>query len=149
MLPWQSLLCCWGDRWDGKEHLREEEDRSGLLTLLSVFLIYFQETSILQCGSGLLYGGGGEFWNPPRGESQERGCQDSEQSIANGSGLIRSTEGALEKARAPFSISKKLTGSAPVSRVSPSSLPTASTCSREQESQVTLHCPPSLGSGNG
>lgn len=71
----------------GQLNLGEKEDRPGLLTLLSIFLIYFQETSILQCGSGLLYGAE-QFWNPPRGESQERGCLDSEQSIANVSGLI-------------------------------------------------------------
>lgn len=132
----------------GQLNQGEKEDRLGLLTLLSVFFIYFQETSILQCGSGLLYGAE-QFWNPPGGESQERGCLDSEQSIANVSGLIRSTEGALEKAWAPFSISEVLTGRAPVSRVSPSSLPIASTVLKKARVPGHPALPPSLGSGNG
>lgn len=114
-----------GDRLDGKELETRlppldssvwEKRRTDLAYSHSYqsFFIYCQETSILQCGSVLLCGAE-LFWNPARRESQERGCVDSEQSIANVSGLIRSTEDALEKAWAPYSISEKLIDNAPVS----------------------------------
>lgn len=158
--PWQSLLCCWGRQvgWEGtwntpspfgQRNLGEKEDRPGLLTFLSVFFIYCQETSILQCGSVLLYGAE-QFWTPARRESQERGCVDSEQSIANVSGLIQSTEDALEKAWAPYSVSEKLTDNAPVSEEpAQAHCQQQALCSRKQESQATRHCPPVWDQGMG
>lgn len=158
--PWQSLLCCWGDRLDGKEletclpsldSKIWEKRRTDLAYSHSYqsFFIYCQETSILQCGSVLLCGAE-QFWNPARRESQERGCVDREQSIANVSGLIRSTEDALEKAWAPYSVSEKLTDNAPVSEEpAQAHCQQQALCSRKQESQATWHCPPVWDQGMG